>query len=132
MPLTRAAGISLPEGVTLLSYQSTADNILAASEDEAADILSASFNEVAASASGFYVQANEDFTATYTYTADGVSMTKTLNVKVVDTKSLTRDMVEAFIDTVYVYGEEQIEVVFKFENVLGLTMEQLEAEEKAQ
>jgi DNA invertase Pin-like site-specific DNA recombinase len=50
----------------------------------------------------------------------------------VHTKSLTRDMVEAFIDTVYVYGEEQIEVVFKFEDVLGLTMEQLEVEEKAQ
>lgn len=98
------ASVNLPKGVTLLSYQSTADNIFAASEDETADILSASFHEVVASASGFYVKANENFTATYAYTADGVSIIKTLNVKVVDTADTLRGIPAAGSGTYAVSG----------------------------
>ena len=86
------AVVGLPENVTLLSYQSTTDNIKAANDEEKAAILNSSFADVSASASGFFVKAEGDFTATFTYNADGVTLTKTLNVKVVDEGETVRGL----------------------------------------
>lgn len=77
--------VSLPESVELLSYSSTADELVAASDDERAQILNEDYNETSATASGFYVKASEDFTAQMTYTApDGTSISKTLTVRIND------------------------------------------------
>lgn len=77
--------VSLPENVDLLSYTSTADDLIVASDEERAQILNEDYNETSATASGFYVKASEDFTARVTYTApDGTSMSKTLTVRIDD------------------------------------------------
>lgn len=75
--------ITLPDNVELLSYTSTADNLVPASETERAQILNASYKDSSASASGFYVKATEDFSVTFTYSApDGTTMSKNLNVTI--------------------------------------------------
>lgn len=79
-----AATVSLPENVTVLSYTSTADHLIAASDTEKAEILNSSLEEIAASAKGFYVKATGDFTATFSYTADNTTITKTLHIKVAE------------------------------------------------
>lgn len=75
--------ITLPDTVELLSYTSTADNLVPASETERTQILNASYKDSSASASGFYVKATEDFSVTFTYSApDGTTMSKNLNVTI--------------------------------------------------
>lgn len=53
--------VTLPDNVELLSYTSTAEKLVAASEKERDEILNASYKDSSASASGFYVKATEDF-----------------------------------------------------------------------
>ena len=75
--------ITLPDTVELLSYTSTADNLVPASETERTQILNASYKDSSASASGFYVKATEDFSVSFTYSApDGTTMSKNLNVTI--------------------------------------------------
>lgn len=77
--------ITLPDTVELLSYTSTSDNLVIASEKERSQILNATYNDSSASASGFYVKATEDFSAAFTYSApDGTTISKTLNVTIDD------------------------------------------------
>lgn len=74
--------VILPDDVTLLSFSSDY-GITAANKEEKAAILNGSYHESSASASGFYVQAAEDFTAQFVYTApDGSTLTKSLHVRV--------------------------------------------------
>ena len=83
--------VTLPEKVTLLSYDSTTDNLKAASEAETAAMLHDSYTEVSASATGLYVKADSNFTAQFTYTdADGQSLTKTLHVQLADNGETAR------------------------------------------
>lgn len=77
--------ITLPDTVELLSYTSTSDNLVIASDKERSQILNATYNDSSASASGFYVKATEDFSAAFTYSApDGTTISKTLNVTIDD------------------------------------------------
>lgn len=70
--------IILPDSVTLLNYEGDA-----ADEEEAENILRASYTETSAAAQGIYVQAAQDFTAEFVYTApDGTELCKSLQVKV--------------------------------------------------
>lgn len=78
-----ATTVTLPDNVELLSYTSTADNLVPASETERAQILNASYKDSSASASGFYVKATEDFSVTFTYSApDGTTISKKLDVSI--------------------------------------------------
>lgn len=78
--------VILPDGVTVLSYVSTENDLKAAEEDARAAILKSDFSEVSASATGLYLQAEQDFSAQFRYTApDGTALSKTVNVHVVDT-----------------------------------------------
>lgn len=75
--------VTLPDSVELLSYTSTAENLVVASEKERAQILNASYKDSSASASGFYVKATEDFSVTFTYSApDGTTISKNLDVSI--------------------------------------------------
>ena len=75
--------VTLPDSVELLSYTSTAENLVVASEKERAQILNASYKDSSASASGFYVKATEDFSVTFTYSApDGTTISKKLDVSI--------------------------------------------------
>lgn len=75
--------IILPDSVTLLDYEGNAAD--AAEAAEAEDILCASYTETSAAAHGIYVQAAQDFTAEFVYTApDGIELRKSLQVKVSD------------------------------------------------
>ena len=72
--------IILPDSVTLLDYEGNA-----ADEEEAENILHASYTDTSAAAHGIYVQAAQDFTAEFVYTApDGTELSKSLEVKVRD------------------------------------------------
>ena len=72
--------IILPDNVTLLDYEGNA-----ADAAEAEDILCASYTETSAAAHGIYVQAAQNFTAEFVYTApDGGQQRKSLQVKVTD------------------------------------------------
>ena len=74
------AEIVLPDGVTLLDYEGNA-----ADAEEAEDILHAAYTDTSAAARGIYVQAAQDFTAEFVYTApDGVQLRKSLQVRVSD------------------------------------------------
>ena len=75
-----ATEIILPDSVTLLDYEGNA-----ADAAEAEDILCASYTETSAAAHGIYVQAAQNFTAEFVYTApDGTELRKSLEVKVSD------------------------------------------------
>ena len=70
----------LPDSVTLLDYEGNA-----ADATEAEDILHASYTDTSAAAHGIYVQAAQDFTAEFVYTApDGTELSRSLEVKVSD------------------------------------------------
>lgn len=72
--------IILPDSVTLLDYEG---NVADAEESE--NILHASYTDTSAAAHGIYVQAAQDFTAEFVYTApDGTELRKNLEVKVSD------------------------------------------------
>lgn len=78
-----ATTVTLPDDVDLLSYASTEDHLVTASEEERAQILNASYKDSSASASGFYVKATEDFSVTFTYSApDGTTISKKLDVSI--------------------------------------------------
>ena len=75
--------VSLSEHAELLSYVSSAEELILASEEEQAQILSSSYTDTSASAYGFYVKADSDFSVQLTYSApDGNTLTKTLSVKI--------------------------------------------------
>ncbi|WP_337931434.1 hypothetical protein [Gemmiger formicilis] len=75
--------VTLPDSVELLSYTSTAENLVVASEKERTQILDTSYKDTSASASGFYVKATEDFSVTFTYSApDGTTINKKLDVSI--------------------------------------------------
>ena len=75
-----ATEIILPDSVTLLDYEGNA-----ADAEEAENILRASYTDTSAAAHGIYVQAAQDFTAEFMYTAsDGTELRKSLEVKVSD------------------------------------------------
>ncbi len=77
--------IVLPGGVTVLRPDGSGE---AASADEAAAILTASYNESSASVSGILVQASEDFTARFVYEApDGTVLEKRVTVHVDGTEA---------------------------------------------
>lgn len=72
--------IILPDSVTLLDYEGNA-----ADAEEAENILHSSYTDTSAAAHGIYVQAAQDFTAEFVYTApDGTELRKSLEVKVSD------------------------------------------------
>ena len=72
--------IILPDSVTLLDYEGNA-----ADGEETENILRASYTDTSAAAHGIYVQAAQDFTAEFVYTApDGTELSKSLEVKVSD------------------------------------------------
>lgn len=72
--------IVLPDSVTLLNYDGNA-----ADAEESENILHASYADTSAAAHGIYVQAAQDFTAEFVYTApDGAKLRKSLQVKVID------------------------------------------------
>ena len=72
--------IILPDSVTLLDYEGNA-----ADGEETENILCASYTDTSAEAHGIYVQAAQDFTAEFVYTApDGTELSKSLEVKVSD------------------------------------------------
>ena len=80
------AEIVLPDGVTLLDYEGNA-----ADAEEAEDILHAAYTDTSAAARGIYVQAAQDFTAEFVYTApDGTELRKSLQVKVADGSSASQ------------------------------------------
>lgn len=67
----------------LLSYTSTDNALVSATEDEQARILHQTYTEQSAAAIGFYVNAASDFTAQFVYTApDGSSLTKSIHVQI--------------------------------------------------
>ena len=75
--------IVLPDEVELLSYTSTDNALVSATEDEQARILHQTYTEQSAAAIGFYVNAASDFTAQFVYTApDGSSLTKSIHVQI--------------------------------------------------
>ena len=85
-----STAVTLPDNVELLSYTSTADTPVAASEEEQAEILTGTYTDTSASATGFYVKASEDFSAVVTYTAtDGTTLSKSLTVVIDDTANNT-------------------------------------------
>ena len=97
--------VTLPDNVDLLSYTSTADNLVPASEEERAQILSGTYTDTSASATGFYVKASEDFSAVVTYTApDGTSMSKSLTVVIDNTATATVALPQAA--TISTYANE--------------------------
>ena len=82
--------IILSDNVELLSYTSTADTPVAASEEEQTEILTGTYTDTSASATGFYVKASEDFSVAVTYTAtDGTTLSKSLTVVIDDTANNT-------------------------------------------
>lgn len=75
--------IELPSGVDVLSYSSTADNIVVADEDEKQNILHSTIEESSSTAFGFYVKASSDFEVIINYkSADGKEIQKKLSVNV--------------------------------------------------
>lgn len=75
-----ATEIILPDSVTLLDYEGNAADV-----EEAENILHALYTDTSAAAHGIYVQAAQDFTAEFVYTApDGTELRKSLKVKVSD------------------------------------------------
>ena len=83
--------ILLPEDVVLLDFEGDP-----ADADEIASITKASYTETSASASGFYVKAEQDFTAEFVYRApDGSELRKALQVKLGESKAATKTAVNA-------------------------------------
>lgn len=69
--------VILPDNVTVLDYDGTE-----ADADETSQILSGTYVETSAAATGLYVKAEEDFVAEFSYSApDGSKLHKTLQVK---------------------------------------------------
>lgn len=69
--------VILPDNVTVLDYDGTE-----ADTEETRQILSVTYVETSAAATGFYVKAEDDFVAEFSYTApDGNKLHKTLQVK---------------------------------------------------
>ena len=69
--------VILPDNVTVLDYDGTE-----ADADETSQILSGTYVETSAAATGLYVKAEDDFVAEFSYTApDGSKLHKTLQVK---------------------------------------------------
>lgn len=98
--------IILSDNVELLSYTSTADTPVAASEEEQAEILTGTYTDTSASATGFYVKASEDFSAVVTYTApDGTTLSKSLTVVIDDTATTAIELPQTA--TISTYATEQ-------------------------
>lgn len=77
--------IILPDGVAVLRPDGSGEVV---NTDEAAAILTTNYNESSASVSGILVQAREDFTAQFSYTApDGTALKKSMTVHVDGTET---------------------------------------------
>ena len=75
--------IILPDGVELLSYQSTDYEPIPADEQEQTEILHQTYSEQSAAATGLYVKASADFTAQLVYTdSEGNSQSKAIHVQI--------------------------------------------------
>lgn len=78
--------ILLPEDVVLLDFEGNP-----ADADEIASITKAAYTETSAAASGFYVKAEQDFSAEFVYRApDGSELRKTLQVKLGESKAAAK------------------------------------------
>ena len=78
--------ILLPEDVALLDFEGNP-----ADADEIASITKTSYTETSATASGFYVKAEQDFSAEFVYRApDGSELRKTLQVKLGESKAAAK------------------------------------------
>ena len=78
--------ILLPEDVVLLDFEGDP-----ADADEIASITKAAYTETSAAASGFYVKAEQDFSAEFVYRApDGSELRKTLQVKLGESKAAAK------------------------------------------
>lgn len=87
--------ILLPEDVVLLDYEGNP-----ADADEIASITKASYTETSATASGFYVKAEQDFSAEFVYRApDGSELRKTLQVKLGESKAAAKAAANAGAST---------------------------------
>ena len=87
--------ILLPEDVVLLDYEGNP-----ADADEIASITKASYTETSASASGFYVKAEQDFSAEFVYRApDGSELRKTFQVKLGESKATAKAVANAGAST---------------------------------
>lgn len=101
-----ATTVTLPDDVDLLSYASTEDHLVTASEEEQAEILTGTYTDTSASATGFYVKASEDFSAVVTYTApDGTTLSKSLTVVIDDTATTAIELPQTA--TISTYATEQ-------------------------
>ena len=87
--------ILLPEDVVLLDFEGDP-----ADEDEIASITKAAYTETSAFASGFYVKADHDFSVEFRYSApDGTELSKTLQVKLGESKAAAKAAVNAVAST---------------------------------
>ena len=78
--------ILLPEDVVLLDFEGDP-----ADADEIASITKAAYTETSAAASGFYVKAEQDFSAEFVYRApDGSELRKTLQMKLGESKAAAK------------------------------------------
>lgn len=87
--------ILLPEDVVLLDFEGDP-----ADADEIASITKAAYTETSAAASGFYVKAEQDFSAEFVYHGpDGSELRKTLQVKLGESKAAAKAAANAGAST---------------------------------
>ena len=87
--------VLLPEDVVLLDFEGDP-----ADADEIASITKAAYTETSAAASGFYVKAEQDFSAEFVYRApDGSELRKTLQVKLGESKAAAKVAANAVAST---------------------------------
>ena len=97
--------IILPDGVELLSYQSTDYEPISADEQEQAEILHHTYSEQSAAATGLYVKASADFTAQLVYTdSDGSSQSKAIHVQISEDVAPTQMYADTGDDGIAAYA----------------------------
>lgn len=85
------AEVVLPDGVEVLSYASTDEDLIPADETEQVKILHQTYTEQSAAATGFYVMAFSDFTAQFVYAnPDGTTLQKSIHVQLSDEATPTQ------------------------------------------
>ena len=87
--------ILLPEDVVLMDFEGQP-----ADADEIESITKTGYKEISAFASGFYVKADHDFSVEFRYSApDGTELSKTLQVKLGESKAATKTAANAVAGT---------------------------------
>lgn len=80
-----SVSVDVPEGVNVLSFLSTDNNIITADDEEKVAILNSSFDDSSAVAYGFYLISDHDFEVTVNYNgADGNKISKAMKVSISD------------------------------------------------